>query len=106
MFANVGGGAYSAKNLQLPGICMREPNIIYSGLSRNVRVDGLELRIEIYRLEDEHLWALEVVDAEDTSTVWDEQFRTDQDALDAVELVIREEGSAAFRDNVIPFRKR
>lgn len=85
---------------------MKEPNIVYSGLSRSVSVGGLDLRIEIYRLEDEPLWALEVVDPEGTSTVWDEQFRTDQDALDAVEQVIREEGAAAFRDNVIPFRKR
>lgn len=84
---------------------MREPNIVYSGLSRRVRVDNLELRIEIYRLEDDPLWALEVVDTEGTSTVWDEQFKTDQDALDAVEAVIRDEGAAAFRDNVIPFRR-
>ena len=92
--------------LQPPGISMRDPNIVYSGLSRSMRVDGMELRIEIYRLEGEPLWALEVVDAEGTCTVWDEQFRTDQDALDAVEQVIREEGAAAFRDNVIAFRKR
>ncbi len=83
---------------------MSYPNIVYSGLSRKVRVDGQDYRVEIYRLEHEALWALEVVDKDGTSTVWDEQFNSDQDAFDAVQQAIREEGSAAFRDNVIPFR--
>ena len=60
---------------------MKEPNIVYSGLSRRVHVGGLDLRIEIYRLEDEPPWVLEVIDQQDTSTVWDEQFKSDQDVL-------------------------
>ena len=58
-----------------------KPNIVYSGLYLRVHVGGLELRIEIYRLEDEPLWVLEVIDQQDTSTVWDEQFKSDQDVL-------------------------
>ena len=52
---------------------MREPDIVHSGLSRSVSEDGLKLCIKIYRPE--------VVDPEGTSTVWDEQFATDQDPL-------------------------
>ena len=84
---------------------MADPNIVTSDLSRRVHLDGQDYLIEIYRLEDNPTWSLEVVDEEGTSTVWDELFNTDQDALDEVLKAIEEEGTGAFRDteNVIPF---
>lgn len=87
---------------------MADPNIVFSGLSRKVRLDDQDYRIEIYRLEHEQLWALEVVDKDGTSTVWDEQFKSDQDALEAVLRAIRDEGAAAFREfgNVVPFPRK
>jgi hypothetical protein len=87
---------------------MGDPNIIQSGLSRRVTVEGHEFSIEIYSLEHEDTWALEVVDEKGTSTVWDELFDTDQAALDEVLKTIEEEGLSAFRDsaNVIPFPKK
>ena len=47
--------------------------------------------IEIYE-GDSGKWILEVVDKYGNSTVWDEQFSSDQAALDEAMKVIREEG--------------
>jgi hypothetical protein len=87
---------------------MPDPNLINSGLSQQISVEGHELRIEIVRLEHETQWSLEVVDEDGTSTVWDDLFDTDQSALDAAFEVIREEGLSAFRDsgNVFQFPKK
>ncbi len=87
---------------------MSDPNLIDSGLSQRTTVEGHEFRIEIYRIETEPKWSLEVVDEEGTSTVWDDFFDTDQAALDEVLRAIAEEGLAAFQENpnVIPFPKR
>ena len=87
---------------------MSDPNLINSGLSQQISVEGHELRIEIVRLEHETQWSLEVVDEDGTSTVWDDLFNTDQSALDAAFEVIREEGLSAFRDsgNIIQFPKK
>jgi len=87
---------------------MSDPNLVTSGLSRRVTVEGHELRIEIYKLEDDKSWTLEVVDEEGTSFVWDDLFASDQDAIDEALNLIETEGLSAFRDNdnVIPFPKR
>jgi len=39
-----------------------EPNLVTSSKSQHVTVDGYPFSIEIYRLEDETEWSLEVVD--------------------------------------------
>ena len=41
-------------------------------------------------------WVLEIVDDFGNSTVWDEQFETDHDALDCALDEIEEEGIDAF----------
>lgn len=71
-------------------------------------VEGHRLRIEIYRLEDNPTWSLEVVNEEGTSTVWDDLFDADQAALDEVMKTIKEEGLSAFTDKgkILPFRRR
>jgi hypothetical protein len=86
---------------------MTDPNLVISGLSQKVVVAGEAFKVDIYRLEDELTWTLEVVDKQGTSTVWDHQFGSDQEALDEVFKAIRDEGLAAFRENakVIPFPK-
>jgi len=83
---------------------MREPNLINSGLSRRITVEGKEFRIEIYRLENTG-WTLEAVDEEGASIVWDGEFATDQAALNEIMNAIKAEGIAAFREepNIIPF---
>lgn len=85
----------------------RDPNIVTSGLSRQVIRQGVTLRVEIYRLEDEPGWTLEVVNAQGTSTVWDDVFETDDAADKAFRTTLDFEGVQAFLDNakVIPFRR-
>ena len=57
-----------------------EPDFIESPLCQSVTRSGVEVRVEIYG-DSQGAWILEVVDAENTSHVWDEHFVTDQQAL-------------------------
>lgn len=85
-----------------------EPNLVTSGKSQHIVVEGYPFSIEIYRLEDEKTWTLEVVDHENSSHVWDEQFQSDKDARNAALQEIEKEGPLAFMrgDNVIPFAQK
>lgn len=85
----------------------RDPNIVKSGLSRKVTQNGITVSVEIYRLEHEPGWSLEVVNASGTSTVWDDLFDTDDAADEAFRTTLDEEGMQAFLDSatVIPFRR-
>jgi hypothetical protein len=74
---------------------MSDPKLIQSALSRIIREDCTEVRIDIYRLETTD-WSLEVVDETGASTVWDDLFATDQAALDEALKTIREEGIRTF----------
>jgi len=74
---------------------MDDPKIIQSALSRTIQEDGIELRIDIYRLETTD-WSLEMIDERGTSTVWDDLFPTDQAALDEALKAIHEEGIRNF----------
>ena len=86
----------------------RDPNIVTSGLSRTVTVDGVTVVVKIYRLEHDPQWVLEVVNEVGTSTVWEAPFDTDEEAFGAFQLTVEEEGMEAFLDhtNVIPFPRR
>ena len=75
-----------------------EPELIQSPLSQTITRDGHTLKVDIYRLDEEVDWVLEVVNEQGTSHVWDDRFATDQAALDAVHEAIDEEGVAAFLD--------
>ena len=70
---------------------MTEPDIIDSPLCRTIARDGISLRVEIYSGDDRQ-WILEVVDQGGTSIVWDDQFTTDQAALDELMKTIELEG--------------
>jgi hypothetical protein len=67
-----------------------------SRLSQKITRDGVTVEVCIYRGEDDPEWTLEVVDQEGASTVFDERFPTDKQALDAVLLVIEQEGITCF----------
>ena len=86
---------------------MYDPNLVISGLSCEHSQGDSRVRIEIYRLEREEEWTLEVVAEDGTSTVWDDTFITDQAALDEAICTIDEEGVRSFLEggNVIPFRR-
>lgn len=68
-----------------------EPELVMSPLCQTLSVEGHTLQIEIYR-GGSSKWILEVVDSSGASTVWDDQFDTDQLALDEFTRTIREEG--------------
>lgn len=82
-----------------------EPNLVTSGKSKRIIVDGYPFSINIFRLETETTWTLEVVDHKNTSHVWDEQFASDAEARDVGVKTIETEGALAFMrgNDVIPF---
>ena len=67
-----------------------EPDFIESPLSQNVTRNGITVRVDIYG-DSDNRWILEIVDAENTSHVWDEHFETDQQALDEALRALDEE---------------
>ena len=75
---------------------MSNPEIVMSPLCREITVDGTTIQIHIYRGEDDSGWILEVIDEENASTIRDEPFDTDQEALDAVLIVIEQDGIKSF----------
>ena len=85
----------------------RDPNIVTSGLSGSVTLDGITVDVNIFRLEDDPGWTLEVVNAKGTSIVWDDLFDADDGAYAAFLQTVADEGMATFLDqaNVIPFRR-
>jgi len=85
----------------------RDPDIVTSGLSRHVTRDGITVELHIYRLETDASWALEVVNAAGTSTVWEELFPTADAANEEFLRTAADEGMAAFLDSakVVPFRR-
>jgi hypothetical protein len=102
-------GPYSSR-LNRPETEMIEddtPNIVTSGKSQHMTVGGFAFSIQIYRLEEDKTWTLEVVDHEGTSHVWDDQFTSDKDARNAAIEAIESEGPLTFMrgDNVVPFRR-
>ena len=86
---------------------MEYPKLVTSGLScEHSHGDG-HVQIEIYRLDHEEGWALEIVAKDGTSTVWDDTFATDREAFDEAIRAVAEEGVRPFLEggNVIPFHR-
>ena len=75
---------------------MSDPEIVMSPLCREISKDGTRIQVDIYRGEDDSSWILEVVDEENASTVWDDPFDTDREALDEVMEVIERYGIRSF----------
>lgn len=77
------------------------PELIESALSQQITRHGVSVSIQIYG-DGNGKWILEVVDAENTSHVWDDPFETDGDALAEAMRALEEEtlefwGAAAER---------
>lgn len=68
-----------------------DPDIKMSTLCQSVTRDGKTVQIEIFE-DGENGWLLEVVDQYGNSTVWDDPFDTEQEALDEAMSTIDEEG--------------
>jgi len=75
---------------------MSDPEIIMSPLCQEISKDNTKIQVDIYRGGDESGWILEVIDEENASTVWDDPFDTDQEALDEVMEVIEKDGISSF----------
>lgn len=70
--------------------------LVFSPLCRRIRRKRLSIHVQIYRLEQEDGWTLEVEIHKGGCTVWDDKFATDQAALDEVMNVIETEGIETF----------
>lgn len=70
--------------------------VITSRLSRKFTRDGITIEILIYRIENDPAWQLEVVAPEGRSTVWEDLFATEQDALNEAFQTIASEGITSF----------
>jgi len=77
----------------------RDPHIIYSDLCCTLTLDGVTVDVQIFRLKHDPKWTLEVVNETGGSTVWDDPFDTDQDALAAFEQTAIDEGTETFLDD-------
>ena len=84
-----------------------DPNIVHSSKSLAVVIDGYRFQIDIYRLETDTHWTLEVIDCQGTSHTRDDQFATEQEARAAALTALEKEGAVAFMrsGNVVPFRR-
>ena len=76
----------------------RDPELVRSTYSGSATREGITVRLEIYRLDGDPQWILEVVNENGTSTVWDELFDTDGAAHDAFQSAVEEEGMSTFLD--------
>lgn len=65
-------------------------------LSQKVTRDGMTVEVLIYRGKDDPGWMLEVVDQEGGSTVWEDWFHSDVDALAEAMSTIETEGIGCF----------
>ena len=70
-----------------------DPEIIVSKLSCTFLEGDLQVDVHIFRLEDS-AWSLEVIDEDNTSFVYNEEFETDEAAWQAFEDDVRELGLA------------
>lgn len=69
-----------------------DPNVVKSPLCRKITAEGITVSVEIYCLDDREGWALELVEEDWTSTVWDDVFPTDQAAWDYFQSALQREG--------------
>lgn len=75
-----------------------DPEIIYSPYCTKFSKDGQVVEVSIFRLEAETGWILEVVNEQNTSTVWDDPFETDEEAYAEFLSTVEDEGMGTFED--------
>ncbi|USD22235.1 hypothetical protein [Microbulbifer variabilis] len=66
-----------------------------SELSQIYREGEVSVQIDIFE-DGEGGWLLEIVDENNNSTVWEDAFETEQDALEEALDALREEGISTF----------
>ena len=70
---------------------MEDIELIYSKHCQTVSRNNKTVKVEIYS-SGKNDWVLEVVDEDQNSTVWDEQFATEDDAYQEFQRTLEEEG--------------
>jgi uncharacterized protein len=70
--------------------------LVFSTLSNRIIRDGVTVDVQIYRGKDEEGWLLEVVDHLGGSTVWNDRFPADVEALQEAVATIESEGIGSF----------
>jgi hypothetical protein len=83
---------------------MDDPKIITSPLSGPFSEGDATVDVQVYRLEDDSKWVLEVIDSEGTSIVWDEQFDTAEAAHAEFRRCVLEEGLTGIVTDSEPTR--
>lgn len=76
----------------------QDSNLILSALSQQFTEDDITVQVDIYRLEEEDGWTLEVIDEDDISFVYEDLFETDQEAWNAFLADVEEYGLADIID--------
>jgi len=72
-----------------------EQQIMQSKHTQQYSAEGKTVDIDIYRTEDSS-WILEIVDQDNNSTLWEDQFEQEDDALAEALDALKEEGIASF----------
>jgi hypothetical protein len=76
----------------------KEHEMKVSPLSQAVTKEGKTVEVQIYQ-RDQGKWLLVVVDAYDNSTLWEDQFESDEEALATALQTIDEDGIDSFIDS-------
>ncbi len=76
-----------------------EPDLVMSPLCQAVTQDGYTVELHIYG-NGKTDWILEVVDETGASTVWNEQFASDDLAFAEFQRTVKVEGIRSFEDDV------
>lgn|GEM_PF-523051 len=75
-----------------------DPEIIFSPFCGTFEKDDRTVEVNIFRVEPNTTWHLEVINEMNTSTVWDDPFVSDADAYAEFMATVEEEGMGAFED--------
>ena len=75
-----------------------DPEIVYSSRCTKFSKDGQTVEVNIFRIETESTWHLEVINEQNTSTVWDDPFDSDDEAYSEFLSTVEVEGMGAFED--------
>ena len=75
---------------------MSDPEIVMSPLCREISGDGTRIQVDIYRGGNESGWTQEITNKENTSTVRDDPFNTDQEAFVEAMKAIEPYGIRSF----------
>lgn len=75
------------------------PEIETSPLSGRLTRAGVTVDVQIYRVANSNeRWTLEVIDKQNTSTVWDDTFASDRDAYAEFYRTLENDGVTSFSD--------